>query len=667
MKTPPLLIGAAILFWGLTMHQLVLAALMAFGVEASRWIKHRWELNESDFKRASTLCTMALIGLAFYQFLTGWLNHPAWMVFQWLPAVLLPLLLAQVYSTAGRIDPRVLFLLRKKQILSAHSKNKPIDFSFIYLAACVFSTGFVNQRSGLFYIGLLGLSVWALWSYRPRHSPWAFWMILLLIAGGAGYLGQIGLAKLQTVVEQKTTHFFSPSGDSYRKYTQIGDVPNEKLSSRIVFRARPGGSDQRSLLLREATYDTFRSFPSIWSVSRKYFNRLHKSADSYDWQLATPAGPARSCTIAQQLKGKDALLKIPSGSFQIDNLRAERAEKNDFGAVKVRGDGLISYTVQYGLGSSLISPPGSRDLAIPKHELKVITQIAEQLNLRTLPPAEILKTIKTHFETEFTYSLKAKSKHKKSTPISNFLTQTRSGHCEYFATATVLLLRQAGIPARYVRGYSVNPSDTMGGWSLVRSRYAHAWTVAYVDGRWINLDTTPATWQETEGQQLPRWQHYWQKIRDVTSGVIFWLSQWRLKIQGSRYLKYFPLLLLPLFIWAGWRMMARFLKGRKFKRTVRCTPKKGLPVAGADSAFYPIEQRLNQLGFTRYPWETLSKWLKRIEGVVGQRVSIDIPRQVLAFHYRYRFDPKGLSAADKSHMIALSATWLDEHQADRGS
>ncbi|MBT8330725.1 MAG: transglutaminase-like domain-containing protein, partial [Deltaproteobacteria bacterium] len=39
--------------------------------------------------------------------------------------------------------------------------------------------------------------------------------------------------------------------------------------------------------------------------------------------------------------------------------------------------------------------------------------------------------------------------------IENFLTRSRSGHCEYFATATVLLLRQAGIPARYARGYSV--------------------------------------------------------------------------------------------------------------------------------------------------------------------------------------------------------------------
>ncbi|MDX1708404.1 MAG: hypothetical protein R3274_07375, partial [Desulfobacterales bacterium] len=44
-----------------------------FIVEASRWVRHRWELNESDFKRASTLCTLALVGLALYQFLTGWL------------------------------------------------------------------------------------------------------------------------------------------------------------------------------------------------------------------------------------------------------------------------------------------------------------------------------------------------------------------------------------------------------------------------------------------------------------------------------------------------------------------------------------------------------------------------------------------------------------------
>ena len=29
------------------------------------------------------------------------------------------------------------------------------------------------------------------------------------------------------------------------------------------------------------------------------------------------------------------------------------------------------------------------------------------------------------------------------TPLAAFLTKTRAGHCEYFATATVLLLREA--------------------------------------------------------------------------------------------------------------------------------------------------------------------------------------------------------------------------------
>jgi transglutaminase-like putative cysteine protease len=45
------------------------------------------------------------------------------------------------------------------------------------------------------------------------------------------------------------------------------------------------------------------------------------------------------------------------------------------------------------------------------------------------------------------------------TPLARFLLRTRSGHCEYFATATVLLLRQLGIPARYAVGYAVHEAS----------------------------------------------------------------------------------------------------------------------------------------------------------------------------------------------------------------
>ncbi|MCK4987209.1 MAG: hypothetical protein KAS40_16880, partial [Desulfobacterales bacterium] len=141
--------------------------------------------------------------------------------------------------------------------------------------------GFVNIRDELFYVVMLGLAGWALWSYRSRRSPPGVWIALILVAAGAGYLGQMGLSRLQTVVEQKAIDWYSkPSQGSYRKYTQIGEILDGKLSGRIVFRARTGGMDERSLLLREATYDAFRSNPSIWSVSRKNFNSAAKKHQS---------------------------------------------------------------------------------------------------------------------------------------------------------------------------------------------------------------------------------------------------------------------------------------------------------------------------------------------------------------------------------------------------
>ena len=662
MKTPPLIIGAAVIFWGIEMRQPVLAALMAAAVEASRWIKHRWDLNETDFKIVTALSTLALFGLALYQFLTGWFNHAAWMIFKWLPVVLLPVFLAQLYSTAGRINPHTLFLFRKKRIPADQNRWSPFDLSYLYLVICVFSAGFVNQRSGVFYVGMLVLAGWALWSHRPRQSSLVVWMLLMFIAGGAGFMGQIGLAKLQTIVEKKTTHLFTPRGDSYRKFTQIGDIPDEKLSDRIVFRARTGGMDERSLLLREATYDTFRSLPSIWSFSRKPFQFVAGGGDQTTWLLAPASPDARTCMIAQYLKGYDALLKLPCGAFQVDGLNVDRAEKNGFGAVKIRGDGLISYTTLYGRGSPLISPPGKIDLAIPKREAGLIADIAEQLNLKSLPPPEILRKIKLFFATEFTYSLKPGPKKRNSTPVVNFLTHTRSGHCEYFATATALLLRQCGIPARYARGYAVNPADTMGGWSLVRTRYAHAWAVAYVGNTWVNLDTTPGSWQTTERKMQPHWQQYWQKIKDILSAAMFQFTQWRQKMKHQGHFKYIALLLLPFFLWAVCRIVIRFSRRRRLKKAVDLSADRTVETIGSDSAFYRIEQRLTDLGLRRHPWETFSAWLDRIETTFGRDVSLEIPRKMLGLHYRYRFDPRGLSAAEKLQLTEESSIWLAQKE-----
>src|SRR5262249_37674411 len=75
-------------------------------------------------------------------------------------------------------------------------------------------------------------------------------------------------------------------------------------------------------------------------------------------------------------------------------------------------------------------------------------------------------------------------------PIDGFLFDTHRGFCEHYASAFVVLLRAAGIPARIVTGYqggSINPN---GDYLIVRQSDAHAWAEALVDGQWRRFDPT---------------------------------------------------------------------------------------------------------------------------------------------------------------------------------
>src|SRR5215467_8736100 len=68
MRTPPLLLGVTLLFWGLQTGLLIPGALMGVIVEAARWIKGRWEFLEEDFARIWTFCCLLLLATAVYAF-----------------------------------------------------------------------------------------------------------------------------------------------------------------------------------------------------------------------------------------------------------------------------------------------------------------------------------------------------------------------------------------------------------------------------------------------------------------------------------------------------------------------------------------------------------------------------------------------------------------------
>ncbi|MCC6712434.1 MAG: DUF3488 domain-containing protein [Candidatus Dadabacteria bacterium] len=77
-------------------------------------------------------------------------------------------------------------------------------------------------------------------------------------------------------------------------------------------------------------------------------------------------------------------------------------------------------------------------------------------------------------------------------PLEEFLFDIKEGHCEYFSTAMVVLLREAGIPARVVNGFIGGEWNEHGQFFLVRESDAHSWAEAYFpEYGWVTFDATP--------------------------------------------------------------------------------------------------------------------------------------------------------------------------------
>lgn len=81
-----------------------------------------------------------------------------------------------------------------------------------------------------------------------------------------------------------------------------------------------------------------------------------------------------------------------------------------------------------------------------------------------------------------------------------FLRNGETGYCIHFATAATVLLRSAGVPARYVTGYMLEAEA--GKAVTVTEENAHAWAEYYEPGLgvWIPLEATPA---EESGPEPP--------------------------------------------------------------------------------------------------------------------------------------------------------------------
>jgi transglutaminase-like putative cysteine protease len=86
-----------------------------------------------------------------------------------------------------------------------------------------------------------------------------------------------------------------------------------------------------------------------------------------------------------------------------------------------------------------------------------------------------------------------------SAPIEAFLQQGLEGHCEYFASAMVVLLRSAGIPSRMVNGFAGGHTNRLGGFVTLTRADAHAWVEVHFERTgWVRFDPTPPDLRRSE-------------------------------------------------------------------------------------------------------------------------------------------------------------------------
>jgi len=90
-------------------------------------------------------------------------------------------------------------------------------------------------------------------------------------------------------------------------------------------------------------------------------------------------------------------------------------------------------------------------------------------------------------------------------PVEGFLFDSRAGHCEYFATAMAVLLREVGVPTRIVNGYYGAHHNDVGDFWAVRQADAHSWVeVHFGPLGWVTFDPTPPSGR-TSGDDAAWW------------------------------------------------------------------------------------------------------------------------------------------------------------------
>ncbi|WP_254762307.1 transglutaminase TgpA family protein [Natrinema marinum] len=219
-------------------------------------------------------------------------------------------------------------------------------------------------------------------------------------------------------------------------------------------------------------------------------------------RIASPPGDYETVEYTVTAETKLGIMPVAPQPVSLGDDAAKRALLSAHD--QPRPDAPLEKGMSYGVESAIVDPRPARlrtagtdypdevadhYLQTPEGTSSEFRQRTAEITAEADTPYEAAVAIEDHLESTKTYSLDV------SQPPSNvaegFLLEMDAGYCVYFATTMTQMLREEGIPARYVTGYTSGQRIDDDEY-LVRGLDAHSWVEVYFpDHGWVRFDPTP--------------------------------------------------------------------------------------------------------------------------------------------------------------------------------
>lgn len=289
----------------------------------------------------------------------------------------------------------------------------------------------------------------------------------------------------------------------FSNIVRLGEVASVKLNQQVVMRVRvnpPPGQEQTRLRWRGVTFDEYDG--QTWTESAQQWTPVRGGQNGFQLERR-PMMPLTEQIFFLEPIDLSTVFVAPVPIFVSDLPTLQRDA----------GDGLWSeiHTLrrfQYRVYSNAIPPTEAsltsdvsriyppelrrRYLQMPFDRDRRIDQLAAEVTDGATTPYETARRIENYLQTSYSYSLDLR-RTTDGDPVADFLFNIRAGHCEYFATAMVLMLRARRIPARLVNGFQMGEYSELSNVYTVRQSDAHSWVEVYFgQNGWVAFDPTPA-------------------------------------------------------------------------------------------------------------------------------------------------------------------------------